>query len=74
MGHFVSSTRERDKRDRRDSRGDEREGEGRKRKMNDSEDTEENKHSLSTQTCCKDNRPCPTASQYQLEALVMQDS
>ena len=30
MGHFVSSTREREKRDRRDSRGDERERQGRK--------------------------------------------
>ena len=32
VGHYVSSPRERDKRDRRDSRGDEREGQGRKRK------------------------------------------
>ena len=30
VGHFVSSNREREKRDRRDIRGDEREGEGRK--------------------------------------------
>ena len=30
-GHFVSSPREREKRDRRESRGDEREGQGRKR-------------------------------------------
>ena len=29
VGHFVSYPRERDKRDRRDSRGDEREGQGR---------------------------------------------
>ena len=29
-GHFVSSPREREKRDRRDSRGDEREGTGKK--------------------------------------------
>ena len=28
VGHFVSSPREREKRDRRDSRGDEREGRG----------------------------------------------
>ena len=34
VGHFVSSPREREKRDRR---GDEREGQGRKRKMNESE-------------------------------------
>ena len=32
-GHFVSSPREREKRDRRESRGDEREGQGRKRNM-----------------------------------------
>ena len=31
MGHFVSSPREREKRDRRDSRRDEREGQGKKR-------------------------------------------
>ena len=30
VGHFVSSPIEREKRDRRDSRGDEREGQGRK--------------------------------------------
>ena len=36
--YFVSSLRERKKRDRRDSRGDEREGQGRKRKMNESEE------------------------------------
>ena len=40
MGHFVSSPREREKRDRRDSRGDERKGQGR-RKMNESAETEE---------------------------------
>ena len=38
MGHFVSSPRERERRDRRDSRGDERELQGRKRKMNESEE------------------------------------
>ena len=41
MGHFVSSPREREKRYRRDSRGDEREGQGRKRNWNESEETEE---------------------------------
>ena len=40
MGHFVSSPREREK---RDSRGDEREGHGRKRNRNESEETEEMK-------------------------------
>ena len=37
-GHFVSSPREREK---RESRGDEREGQGRKRNRNESEETEE---------------------------------
>ena len=40
-GHFVSSPREREKGDRRESRGDEREGQGRKRNRNESEETEE---------------------------------
>ena len=40
-GHFVSSPRERERRDRRESRGDEREGQGRKRNRNESEETEE---------------------------------
>ena len=45
-GHFVSSPEKKDsrggeKRDRRDSRGDEREGQGRKRNRNESEETEE---------------------------------
>ena len=38
VGHFVSSPREREK---RDSRGDKREGQGRKRNGNESEETEE---------------------------------
>ena len=41
VGHFVSSPREREKRDRRDSRRDEREGQGRKRNRNESEDIAE---------------------------------
>ena len=45
MGHFVSSPREREKRDRRDSRRDEREGQGRKRNRNESKETEEIKTS-----------------------------
>ena len=40
-GHFVLSPREREKRDRRDSRGGEREGQGRKRNRNLSKETEE---------------------------------
>ena len=39
VGHFVSSHGEREKRDRGDSRGDERKGQGRK-EMNESEETE----------------------------------
>ena len=45
MDHFVSFPREREKRDRRDSRRDEREGQGRKRNRNESEETEEIKTS-----------------------------
>ena len=56
VGHFVSSPREREKKDRRDSRGDEREGQGRKRNRNESEEIE---ISPSTLTCYKDGRPCP---------------
>ena len=40
-GHFMSSPREREKRDRRESRGDEREGQGRKRNRKESRETEE---------------------------------
>ena len=32
------------------------------------------KHSPSTLTCYKNSRPCPTVSQYQLDALVTQDT
>ena len=73
-GHFVSSPREREKRDRRESRGDEREGQGRKRNRNESEETEEIKtfplypYPLHLY---KDSRPCPTVSQHQLDAPVM---
>ena len=70
VGHFVSSPREREKRDRRGSRGDEREGQERKRNRNESEEKEEIKTSSSTLTCYKDSRPCPAVSQYQLDAPV----
>ena len=70
MGHFVSSPREREKRDIRDSRGDEREGQERKRNRNECEETEEIKHSPSNLICYKDSRPCPTVSQYQSDAPV----
>ena len=57
-GSFCVVSKEREKTDRRDSRGDERERHGRKRKMNESEATKQVKTSASTLTCCKDNRPC----------------
>ena len=53
VGHFVLSLREKQKRARKDSRGDEKEGWGRQRKMNESEETEEIKTFLSTLTCEK---------------------
>ena len=55
---------EKGRRDRRDSRGDEREGQGRKRNRNESEETEEIKTLPSTLTCYKDSKSCPTVSQY----------
>ena len=39
----LSSPREREKRDRRDSRGDKREGQGRKKNRNENKETEEMK-------------------------------
>ena len=64
-GHFVSSPREREKRDRRESRGDEREGQGRKRNRKESEETEEIKTFPLYPYHYKDSRPYPTVSQYQ---------
>ena len=61
VGHVVSSPREREKRDRRMKERDMGE-----RKMNESEETEEIKAFPSTFTCCKDSRPYPAISQYQL--------
>ena len=40
------------------------------RKVNESEETEEMKTFPSTLSCCKDSRPCPTISPYQLDALL----
>ena len=50
VGHFELSPRERKKKDRRDSRGDEREGQGRKRIRDEREEIEEIK---------KNNHPLP---------------
>ena len=65
VGHFVSSPREREKYDRRDSRGDEREEQGRKRNRNETEETGEIKNITPL--------PLPTtriASLTQLEANI----
>ena len=70
MGNFVSFPREREKRDRRDSRGDEREGQARKRNRNERGETEEIKTFPSTLTCYKDSKPCLIVSQYQLDVPV----
>ena len=71
VGHFVSSPREREKRDRRDSRGDLREGQGRKKNRNESKETEEIKTFPLYHNLPKDSKPCPTVSQDQLDAPVM---
>ena len=51
--HFVLSIREQEKRERNDSRGDERKEQGRKRERNENEETEEIKTFPSTLTCYK---------------------
>ena len=70
VGHFVSYPREREKKDRKYSRGDEREGQRKKRNRNERTETEEIKSFPSTLTCYKDSKPCPTVRQYQLDAPV----
>ena len=42
--------------------------------MSESDETEEIKHFPSTHTYCKDRRPCPVVSQYQLNAPMTQDT
>ena len=59
----MLSPREKEKRDRRDSRRDEREGQERERHRNEIEETEE----INTPPL---RLPCPTGSQYQLDAPV----
>ena len=72
VGYFVWSPRGREKREeiveemKEKVRGE--------RKMNESEGTKEIKTFPSTLTYCKDSRPCPAVSQYQLDALVTQDT
>ena len=48
----------------------ERNREERRTELNESEETEEIKTFPFTLTCFKDSRPCPTVSQYQLDALT----
>ena len=61
VGYFVSSPRAREENDRRDSRGGEREGQGRRRNRSESEETEKIKtFPPLTLTRYKDNRPCQT--------------
>ena len=50
FGHCVSSPREREKKDRRDSRRDKRKGQGRKRSRDECEEREEIKTSPTTST------------------------
>ena len=61
VGHFVSSHREREK---RDIRVDEREGQGRKRNRNESEETDEIKTFPLYPNLLQDSRPCPTVIKY----------
>ena len=68
VGHFVSSPKEREKRDRKASRGDEREGQGRRRKMNESEETVVK--TIPPLPPPAAMVPCPVVSQYQLDAPV----
>ena len=64
----MSSPREREKRDRRDSRRDEREGQGRKRNRNKNEETEEIKTFPLYPYLLQGQQALP--SQYQLNAPV----
>ena len=66
VGHLMSSPREREKRD--------REGQERKRNRSESGETEEIKTFPFYLTWYKDSRPCPTVSQYQLDAPVTWDT
>ena len=70
VGHFVSSPREREKRERElveEMKEGDRGKRGTRMKV---KKQKKSKHSPSTLTCYKDSRPCPTVSQYQLDAPV----
>ena len=64
VGHFMSSSREREKRARRYQRW--KRGTGEKGKWMKVKKRRNEKIPPSTFTCCKDSRTCPTVSQYQL--------
>ena len=84
VGHFVSSPREREKRDRWDSRRDvvekmkernrEERGTGMKVKKQKKYTPPPPPFPSSTFTCYKDSRLCPTVSKYQLDAPVTSDT
>ena len=69
MGHFVSSPRERKKREKIVEEMKERDREERGKGMK-VKKQKKLKHSPSTLTCYKDSKPCPNESQYQLDARV----
>ena len=69
VGHFVSSPREREKREEIAEEMKERDREERGTGMK-VKKQKKLKHHLPTLTCYKGSRPCPTVSQYQLDAPV----
>ena len=62
VNHFVSSPREREKRDRRDSGGGETAGKGRTRKMNEREETEGIKTFLLYPYLLEEYQPLPNCN------------
>ena len=70
VGHFVLSPREREKREEIHLAEEIKERDREERIRNENEEAEEIKTFPSTLTCYKDSRPCPTVSQYQVDALV----
>lgn len=69
VGHFVSFPREREKRDSRDSRGDESVGQNSKRKMHGSKETE-----VTMLPLCSYLLQGPVVIQYQFDPLVTQNT
>ena len=71
---FCVVSQRKGEKEKRDSREDEREGQGRSRKMNESEETVEVKPFPLYPHLLNGSRPWPTANQYQLDAPVTQDT